>query len=126
MNLSDTEKLSFNCRKLLAREQQKLCVQEKTQIPERQKQEEILKQLASGGDISLCDNFSSEKLEQDRCRLDFVMDRIPHSIPVTASGSTPIQRKPEMKDCALVEKYNLKDRCEQEKEMMKKMESNQL
>ncbi len=126
MNLSDTERLVFNCRKLLVREQQKLCVQQKSEIPKQQKQTEIMKQLASGGDIALCDGFSSEKIEQDRCRLDFVLDRIPRQISLTASGTTPIQRKPEMKDCAIVDKYGLKDQCEKEKEMMKKMETNQI
>ncbi|OIP53323.1 hypothetical protein AUK10_02470 [Candidatus Gracilibacteria bacterium CG2_30_37_12] len=122
MNLPDTERLAFNCRKLLVREQQKLCVQEKLDIPKQQKQSEIMKQLANGGDIVLCDSFSSEKLEQDRCRLDFVLDRFPHSIPVTVSGNTSIQRKPELKDCAIVEQYGLQDRCKQEKERMKQIQ----
>ncbi len=125
MNLSDTERLAFNCRKLLSREQQKLCVQQKSEIPKQQAQNQIMKQLASSGDITLCDGFSSDKNEQDRCRLDFVLDRIPRPISLSTSGTTPIQRKPEMKDCALVEKYGLKDQCEKEKEMMKKMESDQ-
>lgn len=124
MNLSDTEKLSFNCRKLLNREQQKLCVQQKSDIPKQQKQTDIMKQLANGGDIALCDNFSSEKIEQDRCRMDFVLDRLPRELPIKASGSTSISHKSEPKDCSLVEKYNLKAQCEQEKEMMKKFENN--
>lgn len=118
MNLSDVERLSFNCRKLLARGQQKLCVQEKTSIPARQKQTEIMKQLSNGGDISLCDNFSSEKIDQDRCRLDFVMDRFPHPIPKTASWTLTEFQKPEPKDCTIVEKYGLKEHCESEKNMM--------
>lgn len=78
MNLGENDRLAFNCRKLLTEEQQKLCVQQKSDIPKQQKQTEIMNQLATGGDITLCDRFSSEKAEQDQCRLDLVLDRLPH------------------------------------------------